>query len=207
MFIFARYFLNAKANIPLHNPKTLHCFLIINAPSWFSLIWSVVKKLIDPRTASKIEVFTSSKSGTARMNELIDHAQIPADYGGSGPSLSEAASGAGTHKKDEQRKIVVYNHLFILTKKQKPQSHEFTIEKGQQLALQLYTRCSAGVKVELFKDGIDKALIVMDIVGCAEEDDQPSSRTIGECAGPEKYTLKLTSNVPGSFLVLGKINV
>mmetsp|Transcript_32706 Transcript_32706/g.68793 ORF Transcript_32706/g.68793 Transcript_32706/m.68793 type:complete len:469 (-) Transcript_32706:1998-3404(-) len=31
-------------------PETLHCLLIINAPSWFGFVWSVVKKLIDPRT-------------------------------------------------------------------------------------------------------------------------------------------------------------
>ena len=37
-------------------PETLHCLLIINAPGWFGFVWSVVKKLIDPRTASKIEV-------------------------------------------------------------------------------------------------------------------------------------------------------
>lgn len=37
-------------------PETLHCLLIINAPAWFGVVWSVAKKLIDPRTASKIEV-------------------------------------------------------------------------------------------------------------------------------------------------------
>ncbi|EED86803.1 hypothetical protein THAPSDRAFT_264603, partial [Thalassiosira pseudonana CCMP1335] len=62
--------------------QTLHCLLIINAPSWFGLVWSVVKKLIDARTASKIEVFTSSKSGLARMKELIDNSQIPSDLDG-----------------------------------------------------------------------------------------------------------------------------
>ena len=37
-------------------PETLHCLMIINVPGWFGVVWSVVKKLIDPRTASKIEV-------------------------------------------------------------------------------------------------------------------------------------------------------
>ena len=41
-------------------PETLHCLLIINAPGWFGFVWSVVKKLIDPRTASKIEVVSLS---------------------------------------------------------------------------------------------------------------------------------------------------
>jgi hypothetical protein len=37
-------------------PDTLHCLLIINAPLWFGAVWSVAKKLIDPRMAAKIEV-------------------------------------------------------------------------------------------------------------------------------------------------------
>ena len=37
-------------------PETLHCLLIINAPLWFGAVWSVAKKLIDPRMAAKIEV-------------------------------------------------------------------------------------------------------------------------------------------------------
>ena len=40
-------------------PETLHCLLIINAPSWFGFVWSVIKRLIDPRTAAKIEVVSS----------------------------------------------------------------------------------------------------------------------------------------------------
>lgn len=41
-------------------PETLHCLLIINAPGWFGMVWSIIKKLIDARTASKIEVVRSS---------------------------------------------------------------------------------------------------------------------------------------------------
>ena len=43
-------------------PETLHCLLIINAPGWFGMVWSIIKKLIDARTASKIEVVRSSPS-------------------------------------------------------------------------------------------------------------------------------------------------
>lgn len=40
-------------------PETLHCLMVINVPGWFGVAWSVVKKLIDPRTASKIEVVSA----------------------------------------------------------------------------------------------------------------------------------------------------
>jgi hypothetical protein len=168
----------------------------------------VAKKLIDPRTASKIEVFTNSKSGITRMNELIDETQIPSDYGGSGHALAQSASGVGKACcVGEQRKVVVLNHLFQLTKKQKNQSHQFKVDEGQHMTLKLYTRCHAGVKVELLKGDSERALIAIEVVGGSEVEGEPYSRTIGTLAGSGRYTLKITGRIPGSFLILGIMNV
>lgn len=183
-------------------PETLHCLLIINAPSWFGLIWSVIKKLIDPRTASKIEVFTNSKVGIARMNELIDETQIPSDYGGSGPALTESAAGVGKSS-SQRRDLVVLNHLFQVAKKQKPQSHQFTVSKGQNIVLKLYTRSKAGAKIEYHRKDSLEEIIEMDVIGDSEDDEQPYSKTIGTCNVPGDYSLKLTGKIPGYFLILG----
>lgn len=182
-------------------PETLHCLLIINAPSWFGLIWSVVKKLIDPRTASKIEVFTSAKAGLARINELIDESQIPADYGGLGPALADSSGSVGDEPQSGRRKVVVLNHLMTLTKKHMEKTREFTVEEGKCCTLKLYSRCSSGVHVELFKSDSDSAIVNMNVVGGEEE--EPYSRTVGTCEGGEVYRLRLVGKVPGSFLILG----
>ncbi|KAL3787254.1 hypothetical protein HJC23_004128 [Cyclotella cryptica] len=191
-------------------PETLHCLLIINAPSWFGLVWSVAKKLIDPRTASKIEVFTDSKKGIARMNELIDQNQIPLDYGGSGPALAASAAGVGRESSDNgsvgSRKIVVLNHLIKLSKKQLQQKHQFTLEKGRHVTLKVYTRCSTSVDVTLYKGDSERVITDIDVVGDSDEEDQPYSRTIGACVGPGNFTIKLTGTVPGIFLILGLMN-
>ena len=48
-------------------PETLHCLIVINVPGWFGVAWSVVKKLIDPRTASKIEVVRSMRRAVCSL--------------------------------------------------------------------------------------------------------------------------------------------
>ncbi|OEU19489.1 CRAL/TRIO domain-containing protein, partial [Fragilariopsis cylindrus CCMP1102] len=65
-------------------PETLHCMLIINAPSFFSFAWKIIKKLIDPRTASRIQLFSSSneKASQQALEKLIcKQTQLPKDYG------------------------------------------------------------------------------------------------------------------------------
>lgn len=140
-----------------------------------------------------------------RMNELIDRTQIPSEYGGLGPSLADSASGVRSND-SRQKQVVVYSHLFQLIKKQKPYSHQFTVDKGCQLVLSLYSRCGAEVKVELYKGKCEQALFVIDVIGDPSEQEQPYSRTIGTCSGPEEYTLKLIGKVPGVFLVLEIMN-
>ena len=183
-------------------PETLHCLLIINAPSWFGMIWSLVKKLIDARTASKIEVFTSSKSGSKRMRELIDEKQIPSCYGGGGPSLAEAASGAGSEGPGaEKAKMVVLNQLIALSKKNATKCHAFELEDGKQVTLTVYSRCKAGFYAGVFRS--DESL-VSEIDAQGGEEDEPYSRTLGVIEGPGSFVVKVKSKCdPGSFLVLG----
>ena len=136
------------------------------------------------------------------MNEFIDVTQIPSDYGGAGPSLAESAG--KSFGDDKRQELIILNHLFQLTKKQKTQMYEFTVEKGNPIVLKLYTRCSAGATVELYKGGSDRAVIAVKVSGDEDDDDgKPYSRLIGTCVGPGKYTVKLSGKVPGSFLVLG----
>ena len=181
-------------------PETLHCLLIINAPSWFGVVWSVAKKLIDPRTASKIEVFTNSKNGLKRMVELIDESQISSDCGGMGPSLAKAASSeAGS-------KMVVLNKLLPLTKKTLENSYSFELTDARQVTLTIHTRCKEGAVAGLYISsatmGNETQMTEVDIVG--EKDDVPYSRTIGVISEPGNFTVRLKGkSQPGVFLLLG----
>jgi hypothetical protein len=62
-------------------PERLGKFYMINAPWFFTMIWSLIKPWIDPDTASKFQILGSNYLDTLR--ELIDDSQIPLEYGGS----------------------------------------------------------------------------------------------------------------------------
>jgi len=187
-------------------PETLHCLLIINAPSWFGMVWSIIKKLIDARTASKIEVFTSTKAGNKRMNELIDSSQIASDYGGSGPSLAEAAAGGSSDEESNgsRNKMVVLNQLLPLTKKRPVNGYDFEIEDSKQMTLTVYTRCKTGATATVIRN--DNASLVSEISITGEKEDTPYSRTICALQGPGSFTLELEAkDQPGVFLLLGTV--
>lgn len=63
--------------------------IIVNAPRFFSLSWSVIKGWLDQRTANKVEVISNRKAGEKRLLELIDDGYLPCDYGGKGPDTHD----------------------------------------------------------------------------------------------------------------------
>ena len=65
--------------------------LVLNAPSFFTFSWKLIKNFIDPRTASRIQLFSSKEKGQKSLEKLVDkNTQIPSDYGGGNISLQEA---------------------------------------------------------------------------------------------------------------------
>jgi hypothetical protein len=196
----------AGAKVMLSFPETLHCLLIINAPSWFGLVWSVVRKLIDARTASKIEVFTSSKKGMARMQDLIDNSQIPSDYGGTGPSLAQAASevSAGASKPQDSSKVVVLNKVIHLRGSNQEKNKKIDLKEGQTMTVTIYTRSKKGAKAAITREGSDSPILEKDVVG--KEEDRPYSTVLGDVKGPGNFEVQLKSiSGSGTFLILGNM--
>ncbi|KAF7162403.1 hypothetical protein CNMCM6106_009377 [Aspergillus hiratsukae] len=62
-------------------PETIDRIFVCNAPSYFSRIWSLLKKFVDPVTAEKIVVLNSTDVyGT--LAKHIHHDDIPVQFGG-----------------------------------------------------------------------------------------------------------------------------
>ncbi|EFY84975.1 hypothetical protein J3458_015326 [Metarhizium acridum] len=62
-------------------PEVIDRIYAINAPSYFGAIWSFVSKLIDPRTASKVEVLYPGQVPAA-LAAVVDMDDLPTQYGG-----------------------------------------------------------------------------------------------------------------------------
>jgi hypothetical protein len=127
-------------------PETMHCMLILNAPSWFSLTWKIIRGLIDPRTARKIEVYTNSSRGTFRLQQLVEVSQIPSDFGGFGPptmSLDEGRREAlqVLHVNKRGRTVQEVPHLAKVATHEKVES------------IRVYSRSATGVQLAVQKDG------------------------------------------------------
>eukprot|EP00978_Attheya_sp_CCMP212_P033232 scaffold133236_cov61-Attheya_sp.AAC.3 len=68
-------------------PETLHRLILINAPSFFALTWKLIKNFVDARTCNKVEIIgTNRAKWKARLRELADDDNLPADYGGTAPT-------------------------------------------------------------------------------------------------------------------------
>jgi hypothetical protein len=64
--------------------------LILNAPGFFSMFWGLIKKFVDPRTAQRIQVFSSREKGLAAPRKLVAVEEIPVDNGGTNKSVKQA---------------------------------------------------------------------------------------------------------------------
>jgi hypothetical protein len=124
-------------------PETLHCMLIINAPSFFSVSWTVIRKFIDPRTARRIQVYSNVAKGLSRLLEMVDPSQIPIDYGGTG-GLS-IASAMLRHGGNAQLKRQPTKLLYL--KKKSSDKYRFELVTGEHASVKIYTRSASSAKV------------------------------------------------------------
>ncbi|KAH9301993.1 hypothetical protein KI387_013576 [Taxus chinensis] len=77
-----RHFVQRISKVDQDNyPEYLGKMVIINAPTTFKAIWSVIKSWLDKRTQKKIEVHGSNYAH--RLYELVDHKNLPEFLGGS----------------------------------------------------------------------------------------------------------------------------
>lgn len=73
-----------------HYPERSGCILVINVPSYFALIWRVVKKFADRKTLDKVKILRGKDEILDGLLEFIDIDNIPPEYGGNSMPLGEA---------------------------------------------------------------------------------------------------------------------
>jgi len=71
----------ASAFQQAHYPERSFKMFIINVPSWFSLVWSVVQNFVHKNTRQKIFIYSNDEY-KRKLLEFIDADSLPEEYGG-----------------------------------------------------------------------------------------------------------------------------
>lgn len=134
--------------------------LIINAPSFFSFAWKIIKKFIDPRTASRIQLFSSSneKMSQQALEKLIcKQTQLPKDYGGGNISLEDSF----LNEVQQSNPLITKQNIELLyTRKGKKLTStvqilkSWPIKENETIDITIYTRSVSEATITILFDGI-----------------------------------------------------
>jgi len=87
-------------------PERMAKAFVVNAPSFFATAWRMVKPMLDPRTAKKIEVLSGTAQTHSALLKLMDDEVIPVAYGGKNPVDGyELGFRGGWYKGEIERKL------------------------------------------------------------------------------------------------------
>jgi hypothetical protein len=71
-------------------PETLNHMSIINAPSFFTFTWKLIRTYIDARTANKISMVGTNKDAILKnLTKIVSREELVADYGGEGLRIDD----------------------------------------------------------------------------------------------------------------------
>jgi hypothetical protein len=117
-------------------PETMAKMVIVNAPRFFSLSWSVIKGWLDQRTANKVEVISSKKASEKRLLELVDAQYLPCDYGGKGPDTNDLIDSTctGGMKRLFHEVLYLRGHGSIIV----------DVAEGEEMEVAVWTRSTSG---------------------------------------------------------------
>jgi len=190
-------------------PEMMNRTIIVNAPTFFSFAWKMVKTFLDARTQSKISLFSNHIKGMEKMNELIDDDQLLSDYGGSASSFDEVMQSLSNE--DDTNDGCKRQIVEIISKSRK--SVDIKLDVGEKCELTVYTRSTSGAIFTIQRE--DNALVstsdVKNPTPSSKDDKDPKPYNVvisRVLEGRNTYNIKaksLTSNALDNFLVVGKV--
>eukprot|EP00978_Attheya_sp_CCMP212_P019414 scaffold54396_cov45-Attheya_sp.AAC.1 len=180
-------------------PETMHCCVIVNAPSFFTIAWKLIKKFIDARTSSKIEIYSSTKEGKKRLLELIDGKSVPSDYGGSAPSMSSLISKNQTCG-DDAASWHISKLMHVHSGKKKAKFECEIPAGGPPVSFQVHTRCASGATFSFFKDS--ELLKEVVVTNSTNDVGAYSKEVITELDGPGKFRVEAKALAKAGYFML-----
>jgi len=188
-------------------PETLNRFIIVNAPSAFSMIWNVIKGWIDARTAAKVEIHSYRKKWEPRLLELIDPAQLPSDYGG------KAKTTISRLESENKEPDVKRQYVQTLSVCKYLDSEKFELNPGEEMEIIVMTRSLKEGKFTFVSlDDKLPAMTPMTVkhLGKGSDEEDPTRKSFPTIIrGPCKFQFRVECNTGSwsseNFLIAGKV--
>uniref|UniRef100_A0A7S4ILK2 CRAL-TRIO domain-containing protein n=1 Tax=Odontella aurita TaxID=265563 RepID=A0A7S4ILK2_9STRA len=203
--------LKAAVKVNVCFPEILNSMVVINAPSFFSFFWRIIKGMLDPRTASKISIFADRKKGRQWLLDNVEESELLSDYGGSGPSFDEVMQSQGKGGiAGTRRRLVELINVYG----SKDREVKFELKEDElMIALQVYTRSASGADVSLFRadELVKKSEVKKPAKNVTDSTDAYSADIASDVRGPGDFRLVLRSKGSGKkdldhFLLVGLIS-
>lgn len=182
-------------------PETMNKTYLVNSPRFFSTTWKLIRGWLDARTVAKVEVLSDRKTWEKKLLDYIDEAQLPADYGGSGPITND------TMEKEGFVGSMKRLHTEVLYLRASG-SAEFDIYPGEECKVTVYTRSTTGATFTV-SDLLHRTTLASDVaVKCPHSDDSmlPANKvmTKANIKGPCK--IKVDAKTMGSRFAASSSN-
>jgi len=174
-------------------PETMNKMVIVNAPTFFNVTWKMIKGFVDVRTASKIELFSSTKAAEKCLKGLIADDQLPRDYGGTAESTDVTLAKMSVSK-------IKTEVLYVKSSA----SSKIALAANEEAEVWIYTRSKAGADFHLINESKTPVGPVTNVkhVGAVDDNTPPTRKNItasGNIQGPMSL-LKVKAVGKGSIL-------
>ncbi|KAL3159567.1 hypothetical protein ABBQ38_009981 [Trebouxia sp. C0009 RCD-2024] len=81
-----QFFKRMSVEVGMHYPERLYKLVLLNAPSFFSLLWRICEPIMPGTTRNKVKVVRSHQELVTALADECDQCAIPSDYGGTCPT-------------------------------------------------------------------------------------------------------------------------
>lgn len=190
-------------------PETLNKMMIVNAPTFFTMTWKIIKGWIDERTASKIEVIGHNPERILKkLSKIVDPKNLPADYGGSGIGIDDFFRTEMLREAEQTRNPTdpfkkVDEMSEVIHLKGHTTTRHFSLEANEAVKISILSKFHGEISVNLIhniKGSIAKGKLVYIVNNDTDPDDLRSERYDLKSGddyyfeGPGDFTVELKTN-------------
>jgi hypothetical protein len=170
-------------------PELMNHMIVINAPMFFGVFWSLIKAFLHPKTVAKIEIYTNESKARRRLLELIDANELLTEYGGQGPSFDALVQKIGSESGATRQTSELMKG---------GEEARFVVEltSREKATVSVYSRY--GGKVTLVKD--DVLVKAIEVEG-ADTSFPKRTEIASDERGPGKLNVSISGSKSDHFLV------